>query len=152
MEPAHENMTEKKTYKAVIIRTEHARLIAEHGARMHLTYKYLPGITDGQQLILCSKYSYKGVVLLRLHAVVSFQGSRFLPDSAIESFKQCHLLNIAEYEMLRVSWPRASQRRDGAVAWQFDLVDALGDLWVFPPLGYVESDKACRGLKHKCNS
>lgn len=65
-------------YAGIVLTTRQARRIAEGGATMHLSFKYMRAIAEGTQAVICSKYCYQGVCLLRLHAVVTFLGNRFI--------------------------------------------------------------------------
>jgi len=117
-------------YAGIVLTTRQARRIAEGGATMHLSFKYMRAIAEGTQAVICSKYCYQGVCLLRLHAVVTFLGNRFIPNSGFESSSREHCLSMPEYQAMRMSWPTRSQQRDGSVGWLFDIVEPLDDLWL----------------------
>ena len=117
-------------YAGLVLTTRQARRIAEGGATMHLSFTYMRAIAEGAQVVICSKYCYQGVCLLRLHAVATFLGNRFIPNSGFESSSHEHCLSMPEYQAMRMSWPTRSQQRDGSVGWSFDIVEPLDDLWL----------------------
>ena len=105
-----------------------ARLLADRQATVHLSSNYLRGVCEGQDIFVASKFGagHEGKYLLKVYMLVRFVGNRFIPDSTIPSMSMYHCLDMAEYELRRLGW---TTKRDGAVGWQFDVVD-LVDEWV----------------------
>ena len=119
---------EMRLLTTVTIADEEARLLTARGATSHLANQYLRGVAEGQQVIIASRWGAGAgdLFLLKLYMGVRFMGNKFIPDSAVPGHYSRHCLDLAEYELRRVRWQR---KRDGAVAWMFDVEEIL-DLWI----------------------
>ena len=114
------------TTKGIVLAEDQADYIVQ-GATIHLSYKYLRGVKEGEEIILCSKKTMCDLAVIKIHALLSFRGNRFIPN--IEAMSSCHGISAGEFAYMRLLWPAKSQERDGAVGWQFHLIEAM-NLWV----------------------
>ena len=126
--------TSKPEFLGIVMQAHRAALIAD-GATMYLSYKHLKGVPEGQQMVICSRDRIGKVNVLKLHAVVCFRGNQFVTRSALDSerYADIHGMNTQEYQAMRSQWPAKHRQRDGAVAWQFDVVNVLGSFWAPDP-------------------
>ena len=124
---------------AVVIQRERAVGIA-NGIPLHLTHKLMKKLNEGEMCFICSKYSLptshsdeQGSSVLRIHAKAIFKGNQFLTMNQIDqpSSRNLHGMNLHEYEMQRLKWPKTARQKNGATAWEFGLVGNMEtDLFV----------------------
>ena len=106
--------------KALVLTQKEVERHLQNGYTMHVSHKYLRQIDESEKIFLCSRWkTLNNHELLRVHAQMTFTGNRFLPDSLVPRMAHWHGLSVSEYELLRLSWPKSFQKRDGCVAWQF---------------------------------
>ena len=131
---------ESKEYKVLILPDAEVSMIADRQASAHLTNSYLRGVDDGEEVLLASRLAVgmaqEYVIKIYLH--VRFLGNRFVPDSAVVAMSAYHCMTVAEYEVRRSRW---AFKRDGAVAWQFDIVEPV-HAWAWS----TDLEDFCAGL------
>ena len=119
--------------KAIVLEEEDLELFLDRGASVFLTYHYLKGIEEGEEVFLCSAWTddvaLPGVTmplnLYYIRARANFVGNRFVPAGSVPHLVSYHGLSVAEYELQRRSWPQSFLKRDGAVGWQLDVVELM---------------------------
>ena len=114
--------------KTVLLSDSEAYMLCAREATVHLSSNYLRGVEEGEEIFIGARWGCASgdVFLVKIYMKVRFCGNRFIPDSAIPSMSMYHCLDVAEYELRRLQW---GTKRDGAVGWQFDVVDIL-HAWV----------------------
>ena len=124
-EQASALVMEAKIYKVLILPDSELFLMADRQASAHLANHYLRGVEDGEELLLASRLAVgaRHEYVIKAYMLVRFLGNRFVPDSAIPSMSSYHCMTVAEYEVRRSRW---AFKRDGAVAWQFDILEPVG--------------------------
>ena len=139
MDSAPECSCSESHVRALVVRAKEAIRFCDRGSSGMLTYKYLRGIHEGEQVLMCSHWkTWNGKNLLRIHGEMNFVGNRFIPDNSLMSMAHWHGLSASEYELLRAMWPRSFRKRDGAVAWQFEDVET-SEAWAACPNAWEDS-------------